>query len=195
MDKERAIVFIDGNNLYKGLRDCYGIERLDLEPFCRHITQNRELIGIYYADANFIRERGTNNYDKQQVYFSYIRQIRGLIFLKGYYNKYTDPPTQKLADVSLATCIVDLCHRDQFDIAYLVAGDVDYAPAVDVVVRQGKRVINVYFDTSRRNSYALRRHCQGFFKNITRTIAEQYKYTPPEKEKPESCDSGDPISK
>ena len=29
----------------------------------------------------------------------------------------------KLADVYLATDMVDLCHRDQFDIGYLVAGD------------------------------------------------------------------------
>jgi len=176
MDKERAFVFVDGNNLYNGLRDCYGIERLDLEPFCRHIIQDRELIATYYADANFIRERGKDNYARQQAYFSYLRKVKGLIFRKGYFNTKTMPPTEKLADVYLATDMVDLCHRDQFDIAYLVAGDADYIPAVDIVVRQGKRIINVYFETPKRNSYALRSHCQGFFKNITRTIAEQYKW-------------------
>lgn len=179
MGRERAIVFIDGNNLYNGLKSCYGIERLDLEPFCKHIVQDRELVAIYYADANFVRERGTNNYDRQQVYFSYIRKIKGLIFLKGYFNRKTDPPTEKLADVYLATSIVDLCHRDQFDIAYLVAGDSDYTPAVDIAIRQGKRIITVYFDTPQRNAYILRRHCQGFFKNITKGLAEQYKWLPP----------------
>jgi uncharacterized LabA/DUF88 family protein len=174
--KERAIVFIDGNNLYKGLKECYNIERLDLEPFCRHIIQDRELIAIYYADANFIRELGENNYNRQQSYFSYIRKIKGLIFRKGYYNKRTTPPTEKLADIYLATDMVDLCHRDQFDIAYLVSGDADYTPALDIIIRAGKQVINVYFDTPVRNSYALRSHCQGRFKNITRTIAEQYKW-------------------
>lgn len=178
MNNERAIVFIDGNNLYNGLRQCYEIERLDLEPFCKRIIQNRELIAIYYADANFIRERGTDNYDRQQAYFSYIKKIKGLIFLKGYYNKMTSPPTEKLADVYLATSLVDLCHKDQFDIAYLVTGDADYTPAVDIVVREGKKVINVYFDTPKRNSYALRSHCQGRFKNITRSIAEQYRWVP-----------------
>src|SRR3989338_8471275 len=66
---KRAIVFIDGNNLYGGLRDCYGIERLDLEPFCKYLIQNRQLVAIYYADANFIRERGEDNYNRQQAYF------------------------------------------------------------------------------------------------------------------------------
>lgn len=178
MSIERAIVFIDGNNLYNGLKDCYGIERLDLEPFCKHIIQNRELIAIYYADANFIRDRGEDNYNRQQAYFSYIRKIKGLIFCKGYYNKWTIPPTEKLADVYLATYMVDLCHRDQFDIAYLVAGDNDYIPAIDIIIREGKRVINVYFETPKRNSYGLRNHCQGHFKNITRIIAEKYKWEP-----------------
>lgn len=196
MNAERAIVFIDGNNLYNGLKQCYGIERLDLEPFCKHIVQDRKLIAIYYADANFIRERGSDNYDRQQSYFSYIRKIKGLIFRRGYFNTKTRPPTEKLADVYLATDMVDLCYRDEFDIAYIISGDSDLAPAIDIAVRQGKRVMNVYFDTQDRNSYALRGHCTSF-KNITKTLAEQYKWLLPEleKEKPESCDSGDPTSK
>ncbi|MBU2102862.1 MAG: NYN domain-containing protein [Candidatus Omnitrophica bacterium] len=102
-----------------------------------------------------------------------------------------------MADVHIATHMADLCHKDMFDYAYLVSGDNDLAPAVDIVMRQGKRVINVYFDTAKRNSYGLRSHCQGSFKNITRTIAEQFKWLPPDpqKEKPEPCGSGDPKSK
>ena len=45
--KERAIVFVDGSTLYMGLRECYGIERLDLGPFCRFLIQQRELRAIY----------------------------------------------------------------------------------------------------------------------------------------------------
>jgi len=176
--KERAIVFIDGANLHRGLRECYGIERLDLEPFCKEIVQNRELRNIYYADANFLPDRGQDNYNRQQAYFSYLRSIKGLIFRAGYYSKWTDPPTEKKADVFLATDMVDLCHRDEFDMVYLVSGDADLAPAIDIVIRQGKRVFNVYFDTAKRNSYALRFHCQGLFKNITRKIAGQYKWEP-----------------
>ena len=168
---KRAIVFIDGNNLYGGLRDCYGIESLDLELFCKYFIQNRQLVAIYYADANFIRERGEDNYNRQQAYFSYIRRTKGLIFCKGYFSKKTNPPTEKLADIYLATYMVDLCHRDQFDIAYIVTGDSDYIPAIDILLREGKRAINVYFDTPKRNSYGLRNHCQSFFKNINPKIS------------------------
>jgi len=174
--RERAIVFVDGNNLSQGLKVCYGIERLDLEPFCRHLVHERQLKAIYYADANFLQERGPDNYKRQQAYFSYIRRIKGLIFRKGYYSKRILPPVEKMVDVYLATDLVDLCHRDEFDVAYLVSGDVDLAPAVDIVMGRGKEIINVYLSHPQRNSYALRAHCQGNFREITRTVAERYRW-------------------
>jgi len=175
--KERAIVFVDGNNLSLGLKACYGIERLDLEPFCKHIIRDRELKAIYYADAPYLQERGSENYRRQQAYFSYIRRIKRLIFRQGYYSRWTTPPVEKAVDVHLATDLVDLCHRDEFDVAYLVSGDTDLAPAVDVVVGRGKLIINVYLDHPQRSSYGLRAHCQGYFKHITRALAEQFEWT------------------
>lgn len=150
--KERAIVFIDGNNLHNGLRACYSIDRIDIESFSHAIIQDRDLEGIYYTDANYIQSMNPGNYARQQEYFTYIRSIKGLMFREGYYSTHTRPPTEKLADVFLATDMVDLCHRNKFDRAYLVAGDSDYNPAVDIVVRQGKKVTNVYFDTPKRKS-------------------------------------------
>jgi len=175
--KERAIVFIDGNNLHSGLKECYGIERIDIESFSHAIIQDRDLEGIYYTDANYVQSINPDYYARQQEYFSYIRNIKGLIFRRGYYNTYTRPPTEKLADVYIATDMVDLCHRDKFDHAYLVSGDSDYAPAADIVRREGKKVTNVYFDTKKRNSYGLIGHCHTF-KNITQQLAEQHKWIP-----------------
>ena len=175
--KERAIVFVDGNNLHRGLKKCYGIDRLELETFCRFIVEDRELRGIYYADSNFIQQQNPQSYSLQQKYFSHIRSVKNLVFRRGYYNARTQPPTEKKADVYLATDMVDLCYRDEFDVAYLVSGDTDLAPAVDVVVGRGKLVINVYLDHPQRSSYGLRAHCQGYFKHITRAIAEQFEWT------------------
>ena len=174
--KERAIVFIDGNNLHRGLKKCYGIERLDLEPFCRQIVQNRELVRIYYADANYLHYINLDSYKHQQAYFSHIRKIKNLVFRRGYYNKWHKPPVEKKVDVYLATDLVDLCYQDDFDYTYLVSGDTDLCPAVDIVVAQGKTVMNVYFHTTEKNSYAVRSSCKGKFKNITKIIAEQYKW-------------------
>jgi len=185
---ERAIVLIDGSNLYNGLKDCYPpIERLDLEPFCKNIIQDRSLEGIYYADSNFLQHFGRpkyypeqkKNYDLQQKYFSHIRLIKGLYFRKGYYKVWDGKAIEKKVDVYLATDLLDLCFRDKFDVAYLVSGDADLCPAVEIVVREGKRVVPVYFDTVKRNAYGLRSSCQGHFKHITKTIAEQFIWNPP----------------
>lgn len=66
----------------------------------------------------------------------------------------------------------------EFDIAYLVSGDADLAPAVDIVVSHGKQVINVYLEHPQRNSYALRGHCLGHFREITRAMAERFQWVP-----------------
>ena len=176
--KERAIVFVDGNNLHRGLRKCYGIDRLELETFCRFIVEQRELRGIYYADSNFIQQQNPQSYSLQQKYFSHIRSIKNLIFRRGYYNARTQPPTEKKADVYLATDMVDLCYRDEFDVAYVVSGDADLTPAIDILAREGKKVFNVYFDKPDRNSRAVLPHCKGNFKEITQSLAERFKWEP-----------------
>lgn len=195
---ERAIVFVDGANLHQGLRHCYGINRLKIKDFCEHITQGRDLVKIHYADSPYRREyipkdctleEAQLRCDEQQSYFLYLRKCKSVVFRKGYYSMYTKPPTEKRADVYLATDMVDLCHRDEYDVAYLISGDMDLTPAVDIVVREGKKVINVYFDHPERNSLYLIPHCQGKFKHITRSLAEQFKWV--YKKKPEPEGSGD----
>jgi len=176
--KERAVVFVDGNNLHRGLRKCYEIDRLELEAFCRLIVEDRELRWIYYADSNFIQQQNPQSYSLQQKYFSYLRSIKYLIFRRGYYNTHTHPPTEKKADVYLATDMVDLCYRDEFDVANVVSGDADLTPAIDIVAREGKKVFNVYFDKPGRNSRAVLPHCNGNFREITYNIAERFKWEP-----------------
>jgi len=71
---------------------------------------------------------------------------------------------------------VDLCYRNEFDLAYVVSGDADLTPAIDIVVREGKKVMNVYFDKPYRNSKAVLPHCAGNFREITRSIAERFRW-------------------
>jgi len=86
----------------------------------------------------------------------------------------------------------DTCHRDEFDVAFIISGDADLCPAIDVLVREGKKVIVVYFDNAKRNAYALRKHAGGTFVNITKSITDQYKWET--KKEPESCDPGGTMS-
>jgi uncharacterized LabA/DUF88 family protein len=47
----------------------------------------------------------------------------------------------KRVDISLATDMLTHGHRGNYDIAVLVAGDEDYVPLVEAVMREGRRVV------------------------------------------------------
>jgi uncharacterized LabA/DUF88 family protein len=193
MRTQRVTFFIDGTNLSKGLKDSYGLERINIEFFCKYLARGRQTSAIYYAEAPYVPERGTNNFNRQQAYLNHIKTVKGLIYRKGYYSRWANPPVEKLTDVNLAVDMVDTCHRDEFDVAFVISGDADLCPAVDVLVREDKKVIIVYFDNAKRNAYALRKHAGGTFVNITKSIADHYKWEA--KKEPEPFDPGGTMSK
>ena len=49
-DKERISIFIDGSNLYHGLKSM-GIRKINFEEFAKLIAGNRELQRIFYYTA------------------------------------------------------------------------------------------------------------------------------------------------
>ena len=52
----------------------------------------------------------------------------------------------KQVDISLATDMLTHAHRNNYDIAILVAGDGDYVPLVEAVMSEGKRVVLWFFE-------------------------------------------------
>jgi uncharacterized LabA/DUF88 family protein len=138
------------------------------------------ITGIYYAEAPYIQYAGSRDHKvlQQQKYLDYILTVPGLTYRKGYYSKKTSPPTEKKTDVFLAVDMVDACHRGLFDTAFVLSGDADLAPAIDVVVREGKKVVVVYLDTNVRHAWSLLGHVGGYksFVNITRSVAVQFRW-------------------
>lgn len=67
----------------------------------------------------------------------------------------------KAVDISLAVEMLSHAHRRNFDAAVLVAGDRDYVPLVEAVIREGQRVF-VWFVTSGLSS-ELRQAADYFF--------------------------------
>ena len=47
---------------------------------------------------------------------------------------------EKATDVHLATDLVTMAIKDEYDAAYILSADGDYTPAVELVLRQGKKV-------------------------------------------------------
>jgi uncharacterized LabA/DUF88 family protein len=67
----------------------------------------------------------------------------------------------KRVDITLATDMLTHAHRDNYDIAVLVAGDQDYVPLVDAVTAEGKRVAVWFFPDATNPS--LRQTADHFF--------------------------------
>lgn len=180
MINERVAFFIDGTNLSRGLKEVYGIDYLDIASYTKYLAQARKVVGIYYAEAPYIQYAGSHDQKvvQQQKYLEYIRTVPGLTYRKGYYSKKTSPPTEKKTDVFLAVDMVDACLRGKFDVAFVLSGDADLAPAIDVLVREKRKVIVAYLDTEERHARSLLGHVGGyrFFINITRSIAVQFRW-------------------
>jgi len=106
------------------------------------------------------------------------------MFREGYYRMRRGVPQEKLVDVYLAVDLVDLCHQNAFDTVYVISGDADLTPAVNVVKGRGKRVINVYLEerftragVQIERKSLLKPNCHAFLR-ITQAVAKKFEWVP-----------------
>jgi uncharacterized LabA/DUF88 family protein len=140
---ERVMIFIDGSNLYHSLKNHFGRTDLDIGKFCRKLLGRRQLIRIYYYNAKVGRKEEPEIYKLQQAFFASINAIPYTELRLGrlvYTNWPNVPPYEKGTDVQLATDMITHSFKGNYDVAILVAGDNDYAGAVQAVKDNGKHV-------------------------------------------------------
>jgi len=132
---ERISVYIDGPNLFH----CGESEgcRLDyINRFKRFIIKNRDLV-----DLNFYNSRG-------RTYGGY--RFHEKLGCAGYNVKLFQlgrGPEEKRVDTQLvADSIYDAC-VDKYDIAAICSGDEDIVPAVEYILKMGKKVELLAFET------------------------------------------------
>jgi len=140
---ERVMIFIDGSNLYHSLKNHFNRADLDLGKFCRKIIQRRQLIRIYYYNAKVGLKQEPELYKQQQAFFAGVNAIPYTELRLGrlvYTNWPSVPPYEKGTDVQLATDMITHSYKNNYDVAILVAGDNDFAGAVQAVKDNGKHV-------------------------------------------------------
>lgn len=161
--KERVIIYIDGFNLYFGIKEA-GYNQckwLDLQLLGANLLQqNQELIGVKYFTS-----RVGNNPDKQKRQTTYLEALESKN-VKIFYGHYHSDNIQcrrcgfdwktyneKMTDVNIATQMLIDAYQDRFDMAFLISGDSDLVPpmkAIHLLFNQ-KRVF-VAFPPKRHNS-------------------------------------------
>ncbi|MEP7197465.1 MAG: NYN domain-containing protein [Saprospiraceae bacterium] len=165
--KERVIAYIDGFNLYFGMREA-GFDQsrwLNVKNLVISLLQsNQELVGVKYYTS-----RVSNNPDKQKRQSTYIDALESTD-IKNFYGNYQDgseeckrcgniwrSAKEKMTDVNIATAIIIDAYTDHYDMAMLISGDSDLMPPINAVhtLFNTKRVFIAFPPKRHNNSMAL----------------------------------------
>lgn len=151
----RAIVYIDGFNLYYGMKsgNMQKLLWLDLHELAEAICPKRlQVISVKYVTARILNLEPRSSpahadaeatRKRQSEYIEAVAS-RGVEVFEGRYkrrrmfcnncNSSWIKPEEKMSDVHIATQLLCDAFRGNFDTAILVSGDADVTPAVEVVV-------------------------------------------------------------
>ncbi len=179
MKIKRVIAYVDGFNLYFGLRDkgwrCY--YWLNLWKLCQHLLKpDQKLISVNYFTSK-IKEPADKR-KRQNAYLQALRMTPGIERFFGKYEtiSYTcnncghqfESQQEKMTDVQIASQLVSDAFKDKFDVALLLSGDRDLVPAIEVVSSEfpTKRTIAVF--PPMRSCDDLRYTASGFI-HVTET--------------------------
>jgi uncharacterized LabA/DUF88 family protein len=175
----KVSIFIDGNNFYHGLKYLFGESRkvmdFDFEKFCNSLTEDMELVNIFYYNASLDKNKNVKKYESQKRFFNKLKKVPRLRLIlckllkrsiKGisYYVLKED-------DIHMAVDIVEGACEDKYGVAILVSGDGDFVPAVESAKRHSKVVENVYFKNS--SSRNLKKLCDRS-KMLTKEMLEGF---------------------
>lgn len=155
---EKVAIFIDGANLFNGLRQDFNRIDLDYEKLVEKLLKERTLSRVYFYTALPDQSRDPERYQKQQKFIAALKN-------KPYFNvtlgrlelRENNTYVEKGVDIALAVDMVDLGYLNTYDTAILISGDGDFYKAVESVKRLGKHVENAI--TKSCMSYNLRQTC------------------------------------
>lgn len=153
-ESERIAIFIDGSNLYHGLKNNTGRTDVDFKKFCDFLLNNRRLTRIYYYNAPKKAQDDSTGYKSQQSFFSRIKQTPFLELKLGRLEKRGGILIEKGVDVLITVDMIKYARNNAYDTAILVSGDGDFAPALEFLKEFGKHIENAYFSKGRSNNLA-----------------------------------------
>ena len=172
--KERVIVYVDGFNLYFGLKT-KGWKRyywLNIKELAKNILlSNQTLIAVKYFTS-----RITDPPDKNKRQNTYIEALETLKDFHIYYGKYQSNtktckrcgnieavPNEKMTDVNIAVEMLTDAFEDKFDTAILISADSDLTAPIKSIQRLfRKKKVTLAFPPE-RYSVSLKKIASGSF--------------------------------
>lgn len=140
----RAMLFVDGQNLYHGCPDGVELDFLELKNL---LSDDLNLIRSYYFDSfpteEQIKEAEANEdlptLRSKQGFYHFL-EMNGYRVVSRPLRKRGGGFIEKGADIRLATELIAQGFNNSYDVAVLVTGDYDFDRSVRYVQDQGKRV-------------------------------------------------------
>lgn len=171
----RVGAFVDGFNLYHGVRDEMGHAHLwiDVRQLCASLLKpGQELRCVHYFTA-YVRNQ-PESLGRQQTYLQAVKGYKpGVTIHPGRFQEKTvecldchhsyTTYEEKESDVWLASKLIESTVNDEIDMALLVSADSDFIPAIKTAkrLRPGLRVVAAM--PPGRNSGKLARACDASF--------------------------------
>lgn len=157
-NKQRVIAYVDGFNLYFGLRDS-NYRRyywLNLQALAENLLRTyQRLIGTKYFTARIAGGTRQIN-EKRQRQNDFLEALETLNNFTIYYGHYLKKAVtcyncratwftheEKMTDVNIATELLTDAYEDRFDTALLISADSDLVPPVQAIRRlfPAKRIV------------------------------------------------------
>ena len=174
---QRVAVYIDGFNLYYGLRSkgwrrYYWLDLLKLSE--KLLLHDQRLVSVRYFTAPILRQPGNpGRYERQQTYLQALNTLSPLSIHYGYFLPKNDVCPEcgasqstfeeKMTDVNIAVALMEDAHDDEFDTAIIISGDSDLSrPTVAIRERYPQKRVIVAFPPN-RTSFRLRQVSTGSF--------------------------------
>ena len=143
--KQRVIVYIDGYNLYYGMRSAYKSQYkwLDLQALSESLLRpDMTLTAVKYFTA--ITKSLTHSKQRQAIYLKALQAHCNK--LEIHYGRFLFKPQkcqkceeqyiipeEKKTDVNIACQILNDTHLDYYDRCYIVSGDSDLVPPLQII--------------------------------------------------------------
>lgn len=182
----RTIIYIDGFNLYYGLRS-KGWRKyywLNLQCLSQKLLKlDQRLIAAKYftarvsagnkATSGKAREKMESKRRRQAIYLDALDGLKDFMIFEGHYLAKTITckncgnswltHEEKMTDVNIATELIMDAHNDKFDVAMIISGDSDLVPPILAAQKTcpEKRIV-IAFPPS-RSSERLKQTASAFF--------------------------------
>ncbi len=174
MPPERVITYIDGYNLYFGLRES-GLRTsrwLDLVELSQSLLKpHQQLETVRYFTTRVRNDRSASS--RQGTYLDALQARGGIDITYGHFLSKTvrcrncqhmwHTHEEKKTDVNIAVGLLEDAYDDRYDLAVVISGDSDLAPPVAAVrQRFGHKRVLVAFPP-KRHSRELQTHANAAF--------------------------------